>query len=285
MTIGKVAPPAGTRISTAVTDMTPVRVPGQPTKFTRHRGWVFGTAAVLALLIIWQVACEIGMVSPLVLPSPTTIAVRIGELVQQPGFWYDMSVSGQEFVIGFGMAIVVGLVLGLLMGWFRPVQMIFDPFVNFLNSTPRIALAPLFIIWLGIGIWSKVAIVFLGALFPILINTIAGVQNLDRSLLRAGRSFGASNMQLFRTVALPGSVPFILSGFRLGLAHALTGVVVGEMIAAKAGIGLVMTTAASVYDTATVFAAVIIVAFLGLAFTAALQALEKHFQSWRPAAT
>jgi NitT/TauT family transport system permease protein len=267
---------------TEAPDFAQTRVPGQPSRFARHRSWVLGAASVLVLLGVWQLATSLKIVSPLILPSPAAIGVEIVYLVQQPEFWRDMSVSGQEFLIGFGLAIVVGLVLGLLMGWFLPIQNIFDPFVNFLNSTPRIALAPLFVIWFGIGIWSKVAIIFLGAVFPILITTIAGVQNLDRSLLRASRSFGATNLQMFRTVALPGSVPYILSGFRLGLAHALTGVVVGELIAAKAGIGLLMARAAAAYDTATVFAAVVIVAVIGLALTYGIQAIERRFQSWRP---
>jgi len=107
------------------------------------------------------------------------------------------------------------------------------------------ALIPLFIIWFGIGINSKIAVVFLGAVFAILINTAAGVKNLDPALIKAARSFGASDAQLFRTVVLPGSVPCILTGLRLGLGHALTGVVVAELVAAQAGVGLMMATAGS----------------------------------------
>jgi ABC-type nitrate/sulfonate/bicarbonate transport system permease component len=262
------------------------RVPGQPTAFQRNQGWILGCVSVIAVLTIWQIATGVLQLVPgFILPAPSEIASRIGGLIVSPEFWHDMSVSGQEFALGFGIAITVGLLLGLFMGWFRPIQFLIDPFVNFLNSTPRIALAPLFIIWFGIGIWSKVAIVFFGAVFPILITTIAGVRNLDSSLLRAGKSFGANNYQLFTTVALPGAVPYILSGLRLGIAHALTGVVVGEFIAANAGVGLLMVRAAQRYDTATVFAGVVIVATLGLAFTALLGAAERRFQAWKPATT
>jgi NitT/TauT family transport system permease protein len=273
----------GTDMLTVEDAVVATRVPGQPTTFQRNQSWILGLGAVLFVVIVWQVVSMAGLVPAFILPSPLMIVQKIGGLIVDPEFWHDMAVSGQEFGIGFLLAIVVGLVLGLLMGWFPAIQFLVDPFVNFLNSTPRIALAPLFIIWFGIGIWSKVAVIFFGAVFPILITTIAGVKNLDRSLLRAARSFGANNLQLFTTVALPGAVPYILSGLRLGIAHALTGVVVGEFIAANAGVGLLMVRAASVYDTATVFAGVVIVAVLGLGFTELLGLLERRFQAWKPA--
>jgi len=261
----------------------PSRVPGQPTPFQRHRGWILGGVSIVVLLVLWQLCTAVwGLTKEMILPAPLTIARSIGTLLVSGEFWHDMAVSGQEFAIGFGLAIVVGLVLGLVMGWFATLQKVLDPFVNFLNSTPRIALAPLFIIWFGIGIWSKVAVIFFGAVFPIVITTMAGVMNLDPLLLRAARSFGASNMQMFRTVALPGAVPYILSGLRLGVAHALTGVVVGEFIAANAGVGLLMVRAAQFYDTPTVFAGVVIVASLGLLFTSLLGLAERRFQAWKP---
>ena len=262
----------------------PSRVPGQPTRFQRHRGWVLGSAALIAVLAVWQLLVgQFQLVGQLVLPTPWVIAQRIGGLLASGDFWYNLGVSGKSFAIGFGLAVVVGLLVGLAMGWFPVVQSICDPFVNFLNSTPRIALAPLFVIWFGIGIWSKVAVIFFGAVFPIIITTMAGVRNLDPALLRAARAFGATPLQLFRTVAMPGAVPYIISGFRLAVAHALTGVVVGEFIAARAGVGLIMVRAAQVYDTPTVFAGVVIVAALGLAFTQGLRVLEKRFQAWKPA--
>src|SRR6202011_1913641 len=133
---------------------------------------------------------------------------------------------------GFALSIIIGLPLGILMGWYRRLNMALDPFVTFFYSIPRVALTPLLIIWFGIGINSKIAVVFLGALFAIIINAAVGVRNLDPALIKAARSFGASDAQLFRTIVLPGCVPFILAGFRLGLAHALTGVVVAELIGA-----------------------------------------------------
>jgi len=259
------------------------RVPGQPTWFDRRKGWILGGVSVVGLLVIWQVFVGVlGLASPLILPPPLRIAERLGELLASSAFWYDMQVSGIELGVGFGLAIVVGLILGLVMGWFKALEQIADPIVNFFNNTPRIALAPLFIIWFGIGIESKIAFVFFGAVFPIVITTVTGVKNLDRQLLRAARSFGANNMQLFRTVALPGAVPYIISGLRLAIAHAVAGVVIGEFVAAQAGIGVRIVRAGQVYDTATVFACVIVVAVVGMLLTGILALLERRFQTWKP---
>src|SRR5437762_10733667 len=185
---------------------------------------------------------------------------------------------------GYLAGVVVGIVLGLLVGWYKRLRYALDPFITFLYATPRIVLLPLFIIWFGIGVESKIAVVFLGAIFAILINTAAGVRNLDANLIKVARSFGASDLQLFRTIALPGSLPFILTGLRLGIGHALTGVVVGELVAAQAGIGLMMAVAGSSFQTAKVFAGVFIIAGAGMVLTFLLQKIEAHFQSWKAAA-
>ena len=141
----------------------------------------------------------------------------------------------EEFFSGFALAIVVGVPLGILMGWYSRVNAMLEPFVSALYATPRIALLPLVVIWFGIGIASKVAIVFLGAIFPILVNTITGVRTIEADFIKVARSFGASDRQMFLTVVLPSAVPMLLTGLRLGLGHALVGIVVGEMYGATAG--------------------------------------------------
>jgi NitT/TauT family transport system permease protein len=194
-------------------------------------------------------------------------------------------VSGQELVLGFLLAIVIGLPLGMAIGWYRRLSLAVDPFVTFFNAIPRVSLTPLFIIWFGIGINSKLAVVFLGAVFAIIINAAVGVRNLDPALIKAARSFGANDMQLFRTIVLPGSVPYILAGFRLGLAHALTGVVVAELVAAQAGVGLMMATAGATFQTARVFVGILIIALTGVLITGIFARIERRFQSWKPSPT
>jgi len=231
--------------------------------------------------VIWQLVAMARIVPALFLPGPVDTVNAFVSLVRGGSLWNDLWVSGQELVYGYGLAIIIGLPLGLLMGWYRRFAFAVDPYVNFFYSTPRVALLPLLIIWFGIGIASKIAVVFLGAFFPIVINTMTGVRNLDPSLLKAARSFGASDPQIFRTVVLPGSVPFILTGLRLGIGHALVGVVVGELVAAQAGIGLMMATAGSTFQTPKVFAGLVIVAAAGMLMTYALAIIERRFQGWR----
>jgi NitT/TauT family transport system permease protein len=250
--------------------------------YRTHYRLILGTLGVVGFLSFWQWAGTSGVSNPLFTSSPTRVAQAFVGLVQKGELGNDILVSGQEFLIGFGLALIVGIPLGILMGWYKPLDALLDPIVNFFNATPRVALLPLMIIWLGIGMNSKIAIIFTGAVFSILINTIAGVKNLDSQILRAAHSFGASDMQIFRTVALPGSVPFILTGMRLGLAHALIGVVVGELYASTAGVGHLIAIAGNTFQTDKMFVGVVIIAGAGLAMTAIFGRIEAHFQSWRP---
>jgi NitT/TauT family transport system permease protein len=261
-----------------------LRYPAQAiARFYRtHYRLILGASGVIAFLLFWQWAGTSGVSNPLFTSSPTKVAQAFVSLAAKGELGNDILVSGQEFLIGFGLALVVGIPLGILMGWYKPLDALLDPMVNFFNATPRVALLPLMIIWLGIGQNSKIAIIFAGAVFSILINTIAGVKNLDAQILRAAHSFGASDMQIFRTVALPGSVPFILTGMRLGLAHALIGVVVGELYASTAGVGHLIAIAGNTFQTDKMFVGVVIIAGAGLAVTAIFGRIEAHFQSWRP---
>ena len=259
-----------------------VRIPGQPGPLARYEGFLIGSVAVLVFLVVWQLAAFRRVVPELFLPGPLDIANAFAAYIARGQIWPDMWVSGQELIYGFALSIVIGLPLGMLMGWYRRLNQALDPFVTFFYSIPRVALTPLLIIWFGIGINSKIAVVFLGAIFAIVINTAAGVRNLDPALIKAARSFGASDAQLFRTVVLPGSVPFILTGLRLGLGHALTGVVVGELVAAQAGVGLMMATAGATFQTSKVFVGLVIFATTGVVMTNILSRIEQRFQSWKP---
>jgi ABC-type nitrate/sulfonate/bicarbonate transport system permease component len=260
---------------------TEVRIPGRRGPWARREPLLVGLATVFVFLAIWQLVAWRRLVPELFLPGPTDIFAALGALFGGGTIWRDLWVSGQELIYGYVLAIVFALPLGLLMGWYKRVGYAVDPFVAFFYSTPRIVLVPLLIIWFGIGIYSKIAVVFLGAVFPMIVSTMNGVRNVDSSLVKAARSFGASDMQLFRTVVLPGSVPFVLTGLRLGIGHALTGVVVGDLVAAQAGIGLMMATAGSTFQTSKVFAGMFIIAGSGIALTILLQKIEQRFQSWK----
>lgn len=268
------------RIDTATPQ--PARIPGQPGRFAQAEPLLFGIIAIVVVVGAWQIVASLRLVTETFLPGPSDVFTALVNQISDGSLWYNLWVSAQEFLIGYGLAVAVGLVLGMLMSWYRRFRLGLDPLVSFLYATPRIALTPLFIIWFGIGMESKVAVVFLSAVFPVIINTMAGVRSVDPSLIKASRSFGASDLQLFRTVALPGSVPFILTGLRLAVGYALIGVVVGEFVAAQAGIGFLMANAGSTFQTPLVFADLFVVAGSGLLLTAFLQRIERRFQSWRP---
>lgn len=256
----------------------------RPTKsfYQRHEALILGGGAVAITIGIWQALWGAGKISPLFLSGPSAIVKQFRYGLTQGTLLSDMRYSGTNFLLGFSLALVSGVVLGILIGWYRKLRLIFDPFLNALYATPRIAMVPMIIIWFGVGMWSKVFIVFISAFFPILVNTVGGVRNIDRDLLRAARAFCASDWQIFTTLALPGSVPFILTGVRQGVALGLIGVVVGEMFGGSQGIGFMVAYGGQTFATDTLFVGVIIVAFSGILLTWLAERLERRFSRWRP---
>ena len=235
---------------------------------------------MLAFLILWELLPASGLANPFFTSSPSRILRAAGWLFAH-GFWNDLLVSLKEFAAGMGLAIAFSIPLGLLLGWYRRLNAMFEPFVTMFNAMPRVALLPLIILWLGIGIESKVAAVFLGAFFPLLVNVMAGVKTVDETLLKCARSFGASDRQIFTTLTIPSSVPFLVAGMRLALGRGLVGVVVGEMLASSAGVGHMMALASATFQTDKVFVGLILLAGFGYLLTELLKHLENRFDSWR----
>lgn len=244
---------------------------------------ILGTSAVVVFLIIWEaVGNTFQMINPMFMSAPSLVWKAAYQMFASGEIWNDLRVSGIEFVWGYLLSVVFAIPFGIMVGWYKRMAYLFDPFVNAMNATPRIALLPLVIIWLGIGIMSKVGIIFLGAVFPILINTRDGVKTTPNNLLNAARSFGASEWQIFKSVVLPSTVPFILTGLRLGVGRALIGVMVGELYAATAGIGFMITVAGATFQTDKVFVGVLIFAISGMVSMELLTKLESRFSKWRP---
>jgi len=255
--------------------------PSVAARFARHESTLLKIAGVVTALGLWQLIVAIGWVSPTVISAPSRIIIAGAKYVSSPQFAIDARTSGLEFLGGFGLAVIFGIVLGFLMGWFRRLENFLDPIVNFLYAAPRIALAPLLILWFGIDIQSKVAIIFLMSVFPIVINTILGVHSVDRDLMDLARSLNASSWQLIRTIIIPSSVPFIVTGMRIGLGVGLIGVVVGEFVAATSGIGYMIAQAASSYEVDQVFVGLIIVGAAGAILTEALRYFETRMARWK----
>jgi NitT/TauT family transport system permease protein len=250
--------------------------------YERHEALTLGGGAVVLVLAIWQALWSAGKISPLFLSGPSAIAKQFWETLRHGTLLADMGYSGLNFVIGFALALLSGVVIGVIFGWYRKARLLFDPFLNALYATPRIAMVPMIIIWFGVGMWSKVFIVFLSAFFPILVNTVGGIRAIDPDLLRAARAFCASDWQIFKTVAIPGSVPFILTGIRQGVALGLIGVVVGEMFGGSQGVGFMVAYSGNNFATDTLFVGVLIIAFAGILLTSLAERLERRFSRWRP---
>lgn len=243
---------------------------------------VIGVGTLLALLLVWELFGRSGFVDPLFVSSPSRVALAGVGLLQEPEFWNDLRVSGTEFIIGYGAAAIVGVLIGLAVGLSKRLDYLLAPFVDTLNAVPRVTLLPLIIIWFGIGIWSKVAVVFLGAVIPILINTHSGVKTNEARFVRVARSFSASRFKIFSSIVLPGTVPFIFTGLKYGAGRALLGVVVGELYASTAGVGHVIADAGNTLQTDVVFFGVLIFMVTGLVVVNILDRLERHFERWRP---
>ncbi|WP_429810482.1 ABC transporter permease [Ensifer sp. B1-9] len=251
----------------------------------RHENALLGAAATIVALLVWEASVLFGLVNPLFTSSPSRIIVTGYAMFADGSIYPHLAISGLELAVGYGLAIIVGVPLGVILGWYRRLEAAFDPIISALYATPRIALLPLIMIWFGIGLGSKFAIIFLSAVFPILINTISGVQTVERDYVKVAKSFGANDRQLFVTVAVPAAVPFLLTGLRLGLGHALIGIVVGEMYAAQAGVGYLISMAGATFQTDRVMFGIILIATTGVILTNILRMVERRFDRWRPPQT
>ena len=269
----------GAQVSYGTTVASPPRV---PLPFVVSERLLIGAGTFLAVLAAWEVVGRSGLINPLFISSPTRVAVAAYRLFLEGEIWNDLRVSATEFLVGYLMAAGVAIPLGLAVGWYKRLSYLLSPFIDTLNAVPRVTLLPLIVIWCGIGLWSKIVVVFLGAVIPMLINTTSGVRTNEERFLRVARSFGASQLRIFWTIVLPGTVPFIFTGLKYAAGRALLGVVVGELYAATAGIGYLIAVSGSAFQTDKVFAGILIVTCTGVITVEVLNRLERRFEAWRP---
>jgi ABC-type nitrate/sulfonate/bicarbonate transport system permease component len=259
-------------------------VPGK-SAWQRLEPTVLGASTIIGLLVVWQILPDIFPMkagTKLFFAVPSQIAGTLWTMFASGSIWAPLGISASAFAVGLAMAIVAGLPLGVLLGRSSTLNAMVDPFITAFNATPRLVFLPLLMLWFGIGIWSKVAVVFLGALFPLLINTYEGVRNADRLLINVVRSFGASEWDIARLVVVPNSLPFIIVGLRLAIGRAVLGVVVSEFFGSQDGLGVVMVRAASEFRVDVVFAGLIVFAALSLIMTGLVKLLEDRLTRWRP---
>jgi ABC-type nitrate/sulfonate/bicarbonate transport system permease component len=238
-----------------------------------------GAVAVAVFLIAWQLYGA--SINPIFLATPSAVAAAFVELIQSGELWAAILKSLQGLAIGFALAIVAGILLGILMGRYRTVNAIFDPFVTLLYATPIVALIPLIMLWFGLNLEAKVVIIFESCFFPIVINTLAGVRNVSRSMVDVARAYGASDRQVMTKVVLPSSVPFVMAGIRLAVGRGVVGMVVAEFFTALSGLGSMIIVYQNSFATAKLFVPVITISVMGLALTAAARRLEQRLAPWK----
>lgn len=245
-----------------------------PTKLWR------GAISFSVFFLAWALAAayvdrSIILVGPIDSIQALIDVARTGEL------WRHAQVSFREFAIGFMVGSAIGIPLGLLTGTMPKVKEFLDPILNGLYATPLIALAPLFIIWFGIGETKTIVLVIILVFLPVAVNTDVGIRSTDPVLLEAARSFGANRRQRFTKVQLPWSLSFIVTGLRLGVGRGLIGVVVGELFGSRAGLGFMILQASQVFNTALVLGGVLLFAVIGVTMVLIMEWIERRVAPWR----
>lgn len=245
------------------------------------RSTVVGLLAVLAFLILWQVAPSMGWVNGRFTSRPSDVFFAAIDVFRNDNFLYHARISLTEFVAGFALAIVVSIPLGVLLGTSKIARYLIDPPLMALYIAPTLVLLPILVIWLGIDMGPKIAVVFLGAVFPIVLNTMAGMTEADPRLLRMARSFGASKFDIFSRVLVPGSLPALLTGMRLAVGRAVLGVVVGELFVSQAGIGYQLNLYGSAMRIDRLLVYALVVSAFGYTLTILVRSVENKVRDWR----
>lgn len=231
--------------------------------------------------MIWQLVGEFLVGNSLFLATPISAVHAMFSLGSTGTLWNDIYVSGEEFLGGFLVASVAGIALGLAMASSKGLAAILQPWVSGFYATPIVALAPLLILWFGVGVASKIAVVISLVIFPVAINTEAGLNGTDRDLVETAHAFGATQSEIFMKVSVPSAAPYILTGLRLGIGRGLIGVVVGELFGANAGLGYMINNAAQVFNMPDLFAGLMIFAIAGITLTSGFRKLERRIVHWQ----
>jgi NitT/TauT family transport system permease protein len=240
-----------------------------------------GIVSFALIIFIWEAAVRLDWVNPFFVSQPSAITLSLIHAAQSGELWRNISVSFREFVIGYGLSVAAGIIAGALAGRFRTVEYTLDPFLWFLYSAPLIAFYPIFVLWFGLGVPTVIAMTFLLSVPQIAAATLKGIQSVNPGLLRAARSFGAGDWDLFWKVILPASVPTVVAGLRLAIGRALMGVVVGELFGATAGLGYSVSYYGALLKTTDMIASLVVIVVLGVFCTQGLTAVEARFDSWR----
>jgi NitT/TauT family transport system permease protein len=250
-----------------------------PPPQTASRIWIVRLISMLVVLGGWEILGR--RVSPVFLSYPSAIVKAAIAMISTGELFSALAMSLQTLMIGFFSAAILGVVLGLLIGRYKTVDAATDWLINALYATPLVAVIPLVILWFGLGNAAKLFIVIILAVFPVLINTAAGVRNVPQALIDVSTAFAANERQVFVKIILPAVVPYMMTGLRLGIGRAIIGMVVAEFFTAITGLGAMIVKYGNQYDTASMFVPIIVLMILGVVLTYGVRRLEEMFAPWR----
>jgi NitT/TauT family transport system permease protein len=249
--------------------------------WANYHALIRGCYSVVLALIAWELVGRYVLTSKLMFAPLSAVLAEFARLWSTGELERHMMVSFTALALGFAIAAVIGIIIGSIIGVSNAIREHLDPLINALYATPLVAISPILILSLGIGPASKVAVVFMLAVFPILINTTVGIRSAEDDLIEAARSFGASRFDIFRLVLLPSALPFIVAGFRLGIGRGLVGIFIGELFGAREGLGYLISISGQTFDVPGMFVGVLVLAISGVVFVALFQYIERRIAPWR----
>ncbi|MEU6701145.1 ABC transporter permease [Pseudonocardia sp. NPDC046786] len=242
---------------------------------------VVRSAAIVAFLALWELTPRVGLVEATWLPPFSTVAAAIADLALSGALFEHVAISLQRSLLGFLIAIAVSVPLGLLIAWYRPLAEVLDPLLEIFRNTAALALLPVFVLILGIGELSKVSLIVFACVWPILLNTISAVRDVDPLLIKSARSIGLSSPRLFQKVILPAAVPTIFTGIRLAGAVSILVLIAAEMVGAKAGLGYLINASQVNFLIPEMYAGIVTVSAIGVGFNYVLVRIERRLSRWR----
>jgi NitT/TauT family transport system permease protein len=241
--------------------------------------WVITIGSLVVLLGVWEIFGR--DINPVFGSYPSAIAEAFWELARTGKLWAAMLDSLRPFLLGYGLAIVIGVPIGLVIGRFRVVEAAVGIYITAGYAMPLVALVPLLVLWLGLGFAVKVAVVFLMAVFPICINTWLGVTAVPKTLIEVGKSFVASDSVILRRIILPATLPYIMAGIRLAVGRAVVAMVIAEFFTSISGLGAIIITSANNFDTATMFVPIVVLMVMAISLNYLIGAVERFVAPWQ----
>jgi ABC-type nitrate/sulfonate/bicarbonate transport system permease component len=247
----------------------------------RRRDRILSIASPLGLLLAWELAARTGLIDVRFFPAPSSIIAKLFEMARSGELTENVLISLQRIVLGFLLGGVPAILIGIAMGIWRPIRALVDPLIVATYPIPKSSLLPLILLIFGLGEMSKVMMVAIGVFYPMAINATAGVLQINQIYLDVGKSFKASPWDTFRTIALPGALPFIMTGVKLGAGLALILIAVAEMVGAKSGIGYMIWSAWETFAVAKMYVGLFVIALIGFAISLLLNEVERWVIRWK----